>query len=544
MRRMELHKRSQWFQAGLIVVSLSACSGSDAPPPGNSDEPSPAPRAVEQVAYIKASNAGTGDQFGNGGVILGDAVTLSDDGSTLVVGASFETGGDAGINGNQDDNSVYAAGAVYVFTRDGDTWDQQAYLKASNPGQGDNFGFITALSADGDTLAVSANFEASAGTGVGANQNDDSILQAGAVYIFVRDDAGNWSQQAYLKASNTGELVKDEELWNDGDQFGFSVSLSHDGNTLAVGALAEDSAATGFNGDPSDNSAQSAGAVYLFTRNGETWTQEGYLKPTNTSAGDMFGYVVALNAAGDTLAASAFNEDGSPDGIDAEEGDDSVDTGAVYVFSRDGGAWSQTGYVKAENGERADSFGVSLAISNDGNTLAAGALDEDGMTTGVNQIPGDDQPTDTSAGAAYVFVRGDDGEWSQQAYIKPSNMGREDWFGVRLALSGDGNTLALSSQLEDSAAQGIDGLQGDDSADEAGAVYFFTRTDSNWSQRAYVKGSNTEAFDEFGSSIALNRDGSIMAVGALGEDSAATGLNGDQNDNSAREAGAVYLFSY
>jgi hypothetical protein len=143
----------------------------------------------------------------------------------------------------------------------------------------------------------------------------------------------------------------------------------------------------------------------------------------------------------------------------------------------------------------------------------------------------------------YVFVRTGT-TWTQQAYVKASNTGKDDWFGSRLALSGDGNTLAAAAQLEDSSAQGINGKQDDDSAQEAGAVYFFTRTGTTWAQKFYVKGSNTEAFDELGSSVALSRDGRTMAVGARAEHSAAKGINGNQGDNSAAEAGAGYVFAY
>ena len=112
-------------------------------------------------------------------------------------------------------------------------------------------------------MAVAASWEASAATGVNGNQDDDSIPQAGAVYVFVR--AGNtWSQQAYLKASNTGRKGAGDDI--EGDQFGFSVALSGDGNTLAVGAISEDSASKGINGDQADDSAVSSGAVYVFTR--------------------------------------------------------------------------------------------------------------------------------------------------------------------------------------------------------------------------------------------------------------------------------------
>jgi photosystem II stability/assembly factor-like uncharacterized protein len=84
----------------------------------------------------------------------------------------------------------------------------------------------------------------------------------------------------------------------------------------------------------------------------------------------------------------------------------------------------------------------------------------------------------------------------------------------------------------------------DDSADDAGAIYFFTRTGTTWKQEFYVKASNTEAYDEFGESLALSRDGKLLAVGAPKESSAAKGVNGNQNDNSAKEAGAVYVFAH
>ena len=147
----------------------------------------------------------------------------------------------SGINGNQADNSTFDAGAVYVFTRTGDGWTQQAYIKPSNPQTGAEFGHYVALSADGNTLAVSAYWEASNATGINGNQKDESIPQAGAVYVFTRQGAA-WRQQAYVKASNTGEAGT-ADSFGEGDQFGFSLALSGDGNTIAVGALTEDSAA-------------------------------------------------------------------------------------------------------------------------------------------------------------------------------------------------------------------------------------------------------------------------------------------------------------
>ncbi len=519
-----------------LALFLGAVGSSNAQLPEASNDPAP----FLQTAYIKASNTGSGDQFGTGGTLLGNAVALSADGGTLAVGAPFESSGARGINGDEDDDSTFGAGAVYVFTREGGGWIQEAYVKASNTGLTDYFGYAVALSGDGDTMAVSAYFEAGGDAGVNGDQSDDSVPQAGAVYVFVRD-GGGWSQQAYLKASNTQAGGFENEI-EGGDQFGFSLALSADGDTLAVSAIDEDGGSPGIDGDQADNSQRSAGAVYLFGRSGDNWTQQAYVKPTNPGAGDYFGYALALTADGDTLAVGAYDEDGSLAGTNERQDDDVFGTGAVYVFDRTDNRWRQTAYLKASNAEAADSLGVAVAMSSDGGTLAATALDEDGAGTGINPVARPDRTADTSAGAVYVFVRGSD-DWSEQAYIKASNTGAYDQFGARLSLSGDGDTLAVGAQLEDGAARGIDGPQDDDSAQEAGAVYVFTRDGGTWRQDAYVKASNAEAYDEFGGALALNRDGSTLAVGARGEDSAATGVDGDRSDNTLFESGAVYIFT-
>lgn len=529
--------------AGLWLIGLAAAGGWDGARAQAEAEGGAASgeagSVLRQTAYIKSSNTGFGDEFGGGGTLLGNAVALSADGMTLAIGAPYESSGAGGIGGDQEDESVYGAGAVYVYVRDGGGWRQQAYVKASNPGLTDNFGYMIALSEDGGTMAVAAPYEASATTGIDGDRSDDSIPQAGAVYVFSRSGDA-WSQQAYIKASNTGEAGVGNEL-GDGDQFGFGLALSADGNTLAVGAISEDSGATGADADQSDNSALSAGAVYLYSRSGDFWAQQAYLKSSNPGAGDLFGYSVALSADGGVLAATAYDEDGSLAGTNEVQDDEAVGSGALYIFSRDGGDWTQQAYLKPSNSERNDAFGVAVAISADGRTVVGTALDEDGMTTGVNSTPQPDMEINLSTGAVYLYTR-DDAGWSEQAYIKASNTGANDTFGARLALSADGGTLAVGAQLEDSAGQGVDAIQDDDSAQEAGAVYLFTREGSTWTQSAYVKGSNTEAYDEFGSSIALNGDGTLMAIGARGEDSGATGLNAGQDDNSAFESGAVYLF--
>jgi FG-GAP repeat protein len=144
----------------------------------------------------------------------------------------------------------------------------------------------------------------------------------------------------------------------------------------------------------------------------------------------------------------------------------------------------------------------------------------------------------TSAGAAYVFVRSGT-TWTQQAYLKASNTEANDFFGFSVAVSGD--TVVVGAPREASNATGVNGNQSDNSATSAGAAYVFVRSGTTWSQQAYLKASNTETGDDFGFSVAVSGD--TIVVGAWGEDSNATGVNGNQNDNSLGQAGAAYTFT-
>jgi hypothetical protein len=501
-----------WLGAGLI----SACDdpedvdvdGGDATAFDLRPERAAALRELVQEAYVKASNTGAGDGFGG-------SVALSADGSTLAVGAPLEDSAATGIDGDQADDSADGAGAVYVFRHRGKAWIQEAYLKASNTGAGDNFGASLALSADGSTLAVGAPYEGSAAAGVGGDQADDSAWGAGAVYVLTRSGQA-WAQQAYVKASNP-----DAE-----DRFGSSVALSANGSILAVGAWHEDSAAAG---NQADNSVPGAGAIYVLARGGAAWSQQAYVKAPAPAWRDELGYRVALSADGSTLAAEVGSHQ------------EPYDDGAVHVFTLDGLTWTPQAHVLASNPEEADRFGSGVALSADGSALAVGAYGEDSRAIGV----GGDQADNSApgAGAAYVLARGGPA-WSQQAYVKASNTGADDFFGASVALSADGSALVVGALGEDSAATCVGGDQADGSADDAGAAYVLARGGPAWSQQAYVKASNTDAGDFFGASVALSADGSILAVGAPREDSAATGVGGDPADDTASSAGAVYVFRW
>jgi hypothetical protein len=401
---------------------------------------------------VKASNTGAGDTFGT-------AVALSSDGNTLAVGAPNEDSGLIGVAGVVNEatagNAATNSGAVYVYTRTGSNWSQQAYVKASNTGATDRFGNAIALSGDGNTLAVGAFGEASSSTGI--NSTPDELARfAGAVYVYSRS-AGTWSQQAYVKASNTEAS----------DLFGSSVALNGDGNTLAVGAVNEASGTTGINSMP-DESAPGAGAAYVYVRSGSTWSQQAYVKASTSGADDNFGNSVALSGDGNSLAV------GAPAPLAPNA------AGAVYVYTRAAGVWSQSALVRASNAEAGDNFGTSVALSGDGNALAVGAPLEDSGLTGVTAGNVNEATSGNAAsnsGAVYLYTRSA-GTWSQQAYLKASNTGEDDNFGNSIALSGDSNTLAVGAQLEDGGGTGI-GSSTDiftvpnDSVDKAGAVYLY-----------------------------------------------------------------------
>jgi uncharacterized repeat protein (TIGR01451 family) len=451
--------------------------------------------AMSQEVFFKLpfSASDANDQFGFSVAMTGGRTAESLE--TLVIGAPFEDGN--GINGDPTNNLKQNSGAAYVFVRFGGTqWTMQAYLKARNAGESDRFGSSVAVS--GETIVVGAPFERSAATGINGDFIDDSMINSGAAYVFVRTGGitGFWSQQLYLKASNTDRF----------DEFGHAVAVS--GDLVVVGAPGESSSATGINGNQADNSAEGSGAVYVFGRasNGQ-WLQLDYVKASNTGAGDRFGQSVAID--GETIVVGAHLEDSNATGRDGDQSNnDATDSGAAYVFVRPFGVLfdlRQQAYLKASNTGAGDLFGYSLAISD--NTLVVGAYSEDSNATGVNGDQSDN--TAQNSGAAYVFARSGE-TWNQQAYLKASNTGASDQFGISVGVSG--NLLAVGANLEDSNARGIDGDQANNGVTNSGAVYAFVRSGSDWVQESYIKASDAADSDQFGSAVAVS--GKRLVVGA------------------------------
>lgn len=339
-----------------------------------------------QVIVLHASDADDNDYFGRSVAIDGDTIVVGADGANIEL---------------PEDNTIFSAGAAYVFERSevGSTWAEAAVLHADDADEYDSFGWAVAI--DGDTLIVGAKNE---------DGESGSTSGCGAAYVFDRDEGSptDWDQVDTLHASDAEAS----------DSFGWSVDIS--GSTLVVSAIDEDTQGpnsgaiyvfertsswdevdilyaegdddfveVAIDGDTlvvgakSSTQGDGSGAAYVFERN-VTWSQDDILYASNASANDRFGSSVAIS--GDTIVVGAIYEDG-------ETGILTFDGGAAYVFERSElETWDEVDILRASDAEADDELGNSVAVS--GNTIAVGAKREDGEP--------DDQIDDS--GAVYVFL--------------------------------------------------------------------------------------------------------------------------------------------
>ncbi len=358
--------------------------------------------------------------------LFGRAVALSGDGTTLAVRAY-------GASGDQGTVHVYVGGAGGFPAAPTATLADPDSAAISS----DQYGFSIALSADGATLAVGAN---------GASGN------RGVVYVYTRA-GGAYSLTTTLTDPGTADY----------DTFGFAVTLSADGATLAVGAK-------GTNGN--------RGAVYVYAKSGGTFPAgptATFADPRATSD-DFFGFAVALSADGATLAIGAIGPN--------------LYQGAAYIYAKNGGAFptNPTTSLAEPTTTNYAYFGGSVALSGDGSTLAVGA---DGM--------------DGDHGTVYVYARGTGGFPARPTTTlnDPATPARNDFFGRAVALSADGTTLAVGA---------------DDTNIYQGAAYVYTRSGGIFSVAPSATFSDPAAGnnDYFGFAVALSADGATLAVGAYG----------------------------
>lgn len=347
----------------------------------------------------------------------GYSVALSEDGNTAIVG---------GIGDNAN------AGAVWMYTRSGDVWTLEAKLVGTGAIGSASQGFSVAISADGNTAIVG---------GIGDNTN------AGAAWVFIRS-GGVWTQQG-------GKLVGTGAVGNAQQSV---VSLSADGNTALVG---------GFR----DNNF--AGAVWVFTRSGNVWSQQGSkLVATNPIGSSRFGISVDLSADGNTVIIGGHT--------------DNANAGAVWIFTRSGNSWTYQSKLTGAGAIGIARFGRSVSISADGNTAIVGGYEDDAQK-----------------GAVWVFTRSG-GSWTQQGEkLVGTGATGNAWQGFSVSLSADGNT-ALVGGPDDNAL--------------AGATWVFKRSGGVWSQSGNkLVGSGAVGNANQGVTVAISSDGYTAIIGGIAD---------------------------
>lgn len=435
----------------------------------------------QRQTSLHASSTGLDDFFGY-------SVAIDDD--TIIVGAP----GRKGPSGDR-------TGAAYVFTRSGQTWSEQAILRANNSDAGDSVGSSVAL--QGDHAFVGA-FAGDSG----------AIAQAGFVHVFLRSK-GNWQQQASLSAPDAGA----------GDGFGWAIALS--GNSVLIGApfadrsgqsdagaayvfteqtegyshqatlVASDPgsddlfgmavalyADTALVGAPADDTAVGvdSGSAYVFLRSSGNWTRDPKLIASDGEATDFFGFSVVLDA--DTAVIGAFSNS-TPSG---------PDTGSAYVYAYEGNSWQEQSQLRPSNVQSYDNFSWALALS--GDELFASAYN-------------DDTEAGISAGSATVFAF-DGSQWMEQAQLTAGNGAAQNQFGSSVVMAGDTALISATDLYQ-------------------GMVHVFVRQGNSWMRQATLRGADAVPFDAFGAALALDGDTALVSAPF-------------QNVGNRVGSGAVYVF--
>lgn len=391
-----------------------------------------------QQAYLKASNAQQNDRFGA-------SISLSADGSSLVVGAPNES---SGFRDDQLDNSAEKSGAAYVFSRSNETWKQRAYLKSPRANAGLRFGATVSISGDGKTVAATAPCQTST-TAPMECEAMTSRFNPGAVYVFRQQD-GVWE-------------AEDAELKSLFPQIGFaqgeqSLSLSDDGNLLLVSSKSMDaSVGAAANG----SHCAIAGAVWVFTRGPIGWGYDTQLIRRDTSVRcGIFGTAVGISSDGKRLAV-----------VESQLFLDSGKSAYVHLYKRNDSTWAPEGLI--EVGNRGDVAGRefgSLAWSADGMTLAVGDTKWAERAEDLNDVTRGKQST---GGTVFVYTRGGL-DWALKQTLHLGAPEQDALFGRSLSLSADGSSIAVGAPHEASRSKGAEAYESSaGGADKSGASYVF-----------------------------------------------------------------------
>lgn len=350
---------------------------------------------------------------------------------------------------------------------------------------GDRFGFSVGINSDGSSMVVGSPF------GEGEELNSLGIgTGSGVVYVFDRN-GNNFSQVGIL----TGLYSYDVD-----DNFGYSVAMNGQGNIIVVGAP----------NDLNPNVGVQSGQVYIFERtSGPTFNQVGILSGSKSTNASYFGWDVDITPDSNYIVVGARRDQIS----------NLSRAGAVYVYEKDAGpsvSYSEFAILEGSFGSIEDNFGYSVAISPDGNYIAVGAIfDED---TG--------NVTD-NFGVVYVYEKS--GISINQVGIltspKLNTLKNEDNFGYSVDISENGNIIVVGAKDDTSLVGG----------ETTGLVYVFEKIENQYYPIQVLQGTySNENGDNFGSSLALSEDGSLIVVGAINDENANLGM--------PQSSGVTYIY--
>ena len=420
---------------GLTVTLIEAT-------PIPTQAPTPIPTAVPtEVPFgnetkITASDGTAVDCFGK-------SVALSQDGTIAIVGAPG------------DDDNGSQSGSVYFYRWNGTNWEETKLIASDGAG-GNYFGEAVSLSQDGNTAAV------------GAYWDNDNGSQSGSSYIF-QWNGTSWDETKLIASDGAA-----------GDYFGKKISLSPDGNTVAVGAYM------------SDDHGDRSGSVYIYKWNGSTW-EETKFTASDAAADDRFGCSLSLSRDGNTLAVGAFYDD-----------DKGSESGSAYIYKWDGINWEETKLIASDGGWM-NQFGHSISLSYDGNTVVVGAYA--------------DNDNGSSSGSIYIY--GWDGTQWNETKIIASDGETFTFFGTAVSLSRDGHTVAVGASYISNTMYYFNS--------DPGSVYVYKRNGTMWDEIKIVA-TDGAGYDYFGETVSLSADGSTVLVGAFSD------------DDDGSQSGSVYIY--
>lgn len=439
----------------LVAGSLAGFAGCNAFRQPSTQTPPPVTPARTLTESTKLAPAD-----GSSKALFGKSVALTDTADTALIGAYKEDAPDAP-----------EAGSAYVFERSGGKWTEAATLTPDSAYERSWYGEAVAL-AD-DTVLIGA-----------PRADTTNGEEAGVAFIFEKS-GGKWTKVATLTPSDG----------DSGDEFGGSVALTDDGDTALISAPGDD-----------EPNGEKAGAVYVFERAVNGWTETVKLTPADGSSRDHFGKSVAVDGDTALIGASWHGDQPSTSTPTPLSG-----SGAAYVFRLGDSEWSERSILTASDADGDVRFGTAVALEND-TALITAVLDDD--------------PNGANAGSAYVFERSDD-EWAEVAKLTPNDGDKRDKFGSSAALAENGDTALIGAKHDGAPI----GAKGDEEFKRGieGSAYLFERTGDEWAEAAKLVRTERRDGHGFGESVALAGDTALIG---------ATGVNNAKWTN----LGAGYVF--